>query len=327
MFRQWFLTSSALLVAACVLLTPQVASAQVFIGGGGGLFGRPTYLSPYTGPANRLLYNPYGSGPFGSSIGGFASPIGPAAAAGFPAYGGMPGYITPPYTPGLYNFSTVTTPVTSGGALAPATYSPSPTIGLPLTSGAPLYYSRPLNYVGYPNYVYQSGSITPLPTYYAPYSYLNGPTYAGYPGMYSAYGVGPTTFESDSLGGLRMNRPTSAYGAAYAGPTAARMRPTLYPAVAVSGLDSLERESGAAESDDRAHIQVILPSGDAEVFFQGSKTTQTGLTRDFVSPPLGKGMYSYQIRARWTANGERVTMSRKVQVRAGERVSVDFNTK
>jgi uncharacterized protein (TIGR03000 family) len=321
------LTGSALLVAACVLLTPQVASAQVFIGGGG-LFGRPTYLSPYTGPANRLLYNPYGYGPLGGGMYGGpltgGLPVSPAA--GVPGVGGYTGYISPPYAPGLYNFSSAVTPITSGGALTPASYSPSLTTGVPLTYGAPLYYNRPLTYVGYPNYVYSSGSITPFPTYYAQYSYLNGPTYAGYPGMYSAYGLGPTTFESDA-GGLSVNRPVAGYGAVYAGWSPARMRPTLYPAVAVSGLDSLERESGTADGDDRAHITVILPSGDAEVFFQGSKTNQTGITRDFVSPPLGKGLYSYQVRARWTANGEPVTMSRKVQVRAGERVRVDFTTK
>jgi uncharacterized protein (TIGR03000 family) len=71
-------------------------------------------------------------------------------------------------------------------------------------------------------------------------------------------------------------------------------------------------------------MTVIVPA-DAEVFFDGSPTTQTGTERVFASPPLTPGArYSYSIRARWTADGRPVEQTRAVPVTAGAQVRVDF---
>jgi uncharacterized protein (TIGR03000 family) len=80
----------------------------------------------------------------------------------------------------------------------------------------------------------------------------------------------------------------------------------------------------AAKDDKAARIVVRVPA-DAEVWLEGSKTRQTGAAREFISPPLESGEnYVYEVRARWTNDGQSVDQTRKVEVHAGDRVSVNF---
>ena len=66
-------------------------------------------------------------------------------------------------------------------------------------------------------------------------------------------------------------------------------------------------------------------NGDAEIWFSGDKTTQTGSTRRFETPPLEPGSnYSYVVRARWTENGKERDETKKVAVHANDRVAVEF---
>jgi uncharacterized protein (TIGR03000 family) len=77
-------------------------------------------------------------------------------------------------------------------------------------------------------------------------------------------------------------------------------------------------------ADNRAHIRIALPA-DAEVRFEGDKTTQTGADRLFVSPPLQAGHnYIYEVKAQWKENGREVTRDRRITVHAGEVVNVSF---
>jgi len=64
----------------------------------------------------------------------------------------------------------------------------------------------------------------------------------------------------------------------------------------------------------------------AEIWFQGDKTSQTGTLRHFVSPQLQSGQtYTYEIKARWMDNsGQAVERTKQVKVQAGARVGVDF---
>lgn len=48
-----------------------------------------------------------------------------------------------------------------------------------------------------------------------------------------------------------------------------------------------------------ATIRVRVPATDAQLWFNGVKTKQTGLTRHFVTPPLAKGTYQYRVRVTW----------------------------
>lgn len=73
-----------------------------------------------------------------------------------------------------------------------------------------------------------------------------------------------------------------------------------------------------------AQVEVRVPVG-AEVWFDGNKTNQTGAVRQFQSPPLKPGeRYAYEVRARWKAAGQDTEETRRVTVRAGDRVTVDF---
>jgi uncharacterized protein (TIGR03000 family) len=73
-----------------------------------------------------------------------------------------------------------------------------------------------------------------------------------------------------------------------------------------------------------ASIFIHVPA-DAEIFFNNEKTTQTGEFRQFETPSLAPDHdYAYDVRAHWTANGKEVNMKRKVTVRAGDRLGLDF---
>jgi uncharacterized protein (TIGR03000 family) len=73
-----------------------------------------------------------------------------------------------------------------------------------------------------------------------------------------------------------------------------------------------------------ANLVVEVPEN-AEIWFDGNKTAQTGASRNFVSPPLVPGrMYTYEIRARWKDNGRAAEQTQIVMVRAGEQVHVTF---
>jgi uncharacterized protein (TIGR03000 family) len=90
---------------------------------------------------------------------------------------------------------------------------------------------------------------------------------------------------------------------------------------------SADVEKPAPEAGDgTAQVTVIVPA-DAEVFFDGNATTQTGTERVYQSPPLEKGFtYHYSIRARWTEGGKPVEQTRKVSVKPGARARVDFTS-
>jgi uncharacterized protein (TIGR03000 family) len=79
-----------------------------------------------------------------------------------------------------------------------------------------------------------------------------------------------------------------------------------------------------ATPDNEAHITLNVPAN-AEVWFDGDKTSQTGPTREFVSPPLTPGQtYTYVVRARWTENGRPVDQTRELHVRANQQTIENF---
>jgi uncharacterized protein (TIGR03000 family) len=81
----------------------------------------------------------------------------------------------------------------------------------------------------------------------------------------------------------------------------------------------------ALTTTNEATVNVHVPP-DAQVWFDGSATSQRGEWRAFASPPLDAGQeFHYDVRARWTdANGQAVDQTRRVDVRAGQTTSVDF---
>jgi uncharacterized protein (TIGR03000 family) len=85
---------------------------------------------------------------------------------------------------------------------------------------------------------------------------------------------------------------------------------------------------GTTEQSDPnvAHLTVTVPA-DAQLWFDGAKTSQTGETRYFVTPALTPGKnYSYEVRAKWMENGQEVDRTKRVQVHAGEQDMVSFSS-
>lgn len=77
--------------------------------------------------------------------------------------------------------------------------------------------------------------------------------------------------------------------------------------------------------DNAAHLQLVVPAN-AEVFFEGGKTTQTGPVREFISPALPAGkVFDYKIAVRYlNADGKGVTDRRVIHVRANDWFRIDF---
>jgi uncharacterized protein (TIGR03000 family) len=87
---------------------------------------------------------------------------------------------------------------------------------------------------------------------------------------------------------------------------------------------SYETPAGAVTQEMPVYIELRTPAN-AEVMFDGAKTTQMGTHRVYVSPPLKPGhSYTYEIKTKWNVDGQDVTQSRTVTVQPGATVMVDF---
>jgi len=74
-----------------------------------------------------------------------------------------------------------------------------------------------------------------------------------------------------------------------------------------------------------ARIEVRLPDSDAEVLFDGQKTSAVGRVRLLETGDLDQGeSYSARVIARWKQDGREMTDARKVDLTAGSSVVVDF---
>jgi uncharacterized protein (TIGR03000 family) len=74
-------------------------------------------------------------------------------------------------------------------------------------------------------------------------------------------------------------------------------------------------------------MNVRVPAN-AELWFDDEKTSQTGRLRPFVTPALEPGKdYSYEIRARWTEGGRAVEQTRIINLRAGDRLTLNLTNR
>jgi uncharacterized protein (TIGR03000 family) len=136
---------------------------------------------------------------------------------------------------------------------------------------------------------------------YPSYGYY--PSYSYYPPYDLEYGSAPDLGYFDSYGGVA---PSDSGG-----------YQALEPPSTVSP------DTASAQADPTAHVTVRVPAN-AELWFNGSTTTSAGSVREFQSPPLGPGRYTYEIRAHWTENGRDITQTQKVAVSPGAHLTVDF---
>jgi len=72
-------------------------------------------------------------------------------------------------------------------------------------------------------------------------------------------------------------------------------------------------------------LTVIVPTADAQVWFENTPTAQQGTERVFRSPALEPGKsFTYTIKARWMDNGKSVERERQVMVQAGQKITLNF---
>lgn len=156
---------------------------------------------------------------------------------------------------------------------------------------------------------------------YRPYGYW-GPHYHGFYRPYYPYALGVGVGIGLGYGVYGAYAPYNAYP--YGPPPVMVYSQPAYdpgppPAAPQAGGQN------APAPDNAAHLQLQVPEN-AEVWFQGVRTTQTGRLREFNSAPLTPGMsYSYKISVRYTdAKGTPVNDTRDIQVRANDWFSIDF---
>ena len=172
------------------------------------------------------------------------------------------------------------------------------------------------SYGGYSPYYNQQSYYPSYTEVYATtpmyYGAASLPGYAGYnarlaspspdTALRAATGVGAAAYETQNYPILSPNY-TSSY-------------PVSPPLSVVAAMT--DKSAGAAR------VEVHVPD-DAQLWFDGQKTTQTGTERFFTSPGLEAGeTYVYDVRAVWTQDGKAVDQMKKVTVHAGDRVVVDF---
>ena len=82
--------------------------------------------------------------------------------------------------------------------------------------------------------------------------------------------------------------------------------------------------SNTGNAASRATVIVKLPT-DARLFADARPLSLTGPERKFVSPELPSGQeFTYRFRAEYERDGETVSVTKKVPVRAGSSVTVEF---
>jgi uncharacterized protein (TIGR03000 family) len=135
----------------------------------------------------------------------------------------------------------------------------------------------------------------PFIGYYTPYGYYSS---GGYYTPYEYYPSNDPGYGS---------APDQEYSNSYEGVTPSTVSPDTAP----------------AQADSTAHVTVRLPAN-AELWFNDSIMKSTGPVREFRSPQLKPGQFTYEIRGRWTENGHDITRTQKVPVSPGDHITVEF---
>jgi uncharacterized protein (TIGR03000 family) len=102
---------------------------------------------------------------------------------------------------------------------------------------------------------------------------------------------------------------------------------TLMPTngtVKPASLPSTTSQPSTKAPSTTASLKVYVPTSTAEVWLNGVKTTQTGLSRELVTPELTSGQ-NYEVRVQWMENGKSVTQTRTGQLRPGSQVVLAFS--
>jgi uncharacterized protein (TIGR03000 family) len=145
---------------------------------------------------------------------------------------------------------------------------------------------------------------------------------SGYPFPYSGYSFGSTFY------------PYTGFVSSIYGPFPSYQRtgtslrplasPLFSPPMFTPGF-APEGSNAMPQPDNRAHIWLHVPA-DAEVWFNGVKTKQTGEVRYYFSPALAAGkQYTYQVEVRWSKDGKPIEQKQQIDVRAGDALRLDLS--
>ena len=153
----------------------------------------------------------------------------------------------------------------------------------------------------------------------------------GFPYGYGFYGFGYPAFYGYGYPGFYGYGYPGLYGYGSAGIYGYPYPPSGYPVPGPQGPFDPDAHPLAPSPNGGRGLPVTVTlkvPANAEVWFNGAKTTQTGTVRQFQSPPVEPGAtFEYEIRVTWQQAGQPVTQTRHVTVRAGQNVDLDFRTR
>jgi uncharacterized protein (TIGR03000 family) len=147
----------------------------------------------------------------------------------------------------------------------------------------------------------------------------------GYAACSGYYGGGCSGYSGGCGGGYYRS---GYYGSGYYAPGNAYGSGYFYAPQIVTRPMPDARQSFYFNPDQQqgAVVRVLVPTSDAEIWFDGASTKQRGMDRMFYSDRLENGKYSYTVKARWMENGRAVERERRVDVQAGQPVTVNFQS-
>ena len=97
------------------------------------------------------------------------------------------------------------------------------------------------------------------------------------------------------------------------------------PVAAPAGEPIVRAAYTPADDAARGTVTVRLPAN-AELFAEGRRLNQTGERRRFVTPPLAAGAdYRYTFRVEYVRNGETISRTKPVTIRAGATATLEFD--
>jgi len=143
--------------------------------------------------------------------------------------------------------------------------------------------------------------------------------YDGYRSYYSSPGYYSSPRYYSSSPGYYYSTPSTYYsspGTYYSSPSVTYSQPSI-----VQG-DTEESEFVGPRG---SQVEVILPDPQAQVWFDGVKSSSTGQVRHYGFPEDAQGkMNTHKFTATFLRDGEQVTETREVRVEGGKTAVVDF---
>jgi uncharacterized protein (TIGR03000 family) len=98
----------------------------------------------------------------------------------------------------------------------------------------------------------------------------------------------------------------------------------IVAAFLTAGLALTSARAEAPDGNKEPVVITMLVPADAQITFDGTKTTQTGTVRRFISPPLAtSSRFRYQIEVMSGGKGE-MEVRRPLVVSGGDQITLDF---